>query len=300
LSAPVYASPSIRRIGHVLGVDLAEVKGTGRHGRILAEDVHQFVRARMSALAADGSLTNPRFPAAPKVDFSRYGDVERQPLSRIRRISGSALARNWATIPHVTNFDEADITQTEDFRRALNAEGPTNPKVTLLSFLVKACAATLKAMPAFNASLDGDEMVLKKYVNIGVAVDTAHGLLVPVIRGAHQLGIRDIAADLAAKAAVARDGKLKPSDMEGGCFTISSLGGVGGSGFTPIINAPELAILGVGRARMQPRWDGEKFAPRLILPLMLSWDHRALDGVAAARFLVQLIAFLEDFRRISL
>ena len=291
-SAPVYASPSIRRIGHELGVNLADVKGTGRRGRILAEDVHQFVRARLSAPIADaGSIDGSKFLAAQKIDFAKFG---------IRRISGLALARNWATIPHVTNFDEADITELERFRQAINAEAPANPKVTLLSFLVKACAVTLRSMPIFNASVDGEELILKKYVNIGVAVDTPNGLLVPVLQGVEKLGIRDIASNLAAKAALARGGKLKPADMEGGCFTISSLGGVGGTGFTPIINAPELAILGVGKAQMEPRWDGEKFAPRLVVPLSLSWDHRALDGVAAARFLVQLASYLEDLRRLSL
>jgi pyruvate dehydrogenase E2 component (dihydrolipoamide acetyltransferase) len=300
-AAPVYASPSIRRIGHELGVDLVEVKGSGRRGRILAEDVHQFVRARMAAPPAnDRSTDGAIFPPAPPNDFAKFGEIERQTLARIRRISGRALARNWATIPQVTNFDVADVTEIEQFRGSINAESLQNPKVTLLSFLVKACAATLKAMPMFNASLDGEELIVKKYVNIGVAVDTPNGLLVPVLYGADSLGIRQIASTLSAKAALARAGKLKPADMEGGCFTISSLGGVGGTGFTPIINAPELAILGVGKANMEPRWDGEKFVPRLMVPLSLSWDHRALDGVAAARFLVQLVVYLEDLRRLAL
>jgi pyruvate dehydrogenase E2 component (dihydrolipoamide acetyltransferase) len=234
------------------------------------------------------------------VDFSKFGEVERQPLSRIRRISGPALARNWATIPHVTNFDEADVTDLDSFRAKLNVELGGNPKLTLLSFLVKAAATTLRLTPAFNASLDGEDLIFKKYMNVGVAVDTPGGLVVPVIRDVDRLGILDIARELSQKAAAAQTGKLKNTDFEGGCFTISSLGGIGGTGFTPIINAPEIAILGVARAAIQPRYDGAQFLPRLILPLALSWDHRATDGVAAARFLVQLAALLQDFRRVSL
>jgi pyruvate dehydrogenase E2 component (dihydrolipoyllysine-residue acetyltransferase) len=297
----VYASPSVRRIGRELGLDMAKLNRSGRGGRLLATDVQEFVRTKMTTQA---TLLSPAIASlsagVPAIDFAKYGEVERQSLSRIRKIAGSTLARNWATIPHVTNFDEADITDLERFRESVNGEKGNGTKLTLLSFLVKAGAATLKEMPAFNASLDGDSVVLKKYVHIGAAVDTPAGLLVPVIRNADQLGIRAIAAELATKAATAREGKLKIADMEGGCFTISSLGGIGGTGFTPIINAPELAILGVGKARIQPRWDGAQFMPRSILPLCLSWDHRALDGVAAARFLVLLVRFLEDFRRISL
>jgi pyruvate dehydrogenase E2 component (dihydrolipoamide acetyltransferase) len=297
----VYASPSVRRIGRELGVDMAALKGSGRGGRLLATDVQEFVRAKMTTPATQLPPTIASLGSgAPAIDFAKYGEVERQLLSRIRKIAGSTLARNWATIPHVTNFDEADITDLERFRESVNAEKGNSMKLTLLSFLVKAVAATLKGMPAFNASLDGDSVVLKKYVHIGAAVDTPAGLLVPVIRNADQLGIRAIGAELAVKAATAREGKLKIADMEGGCFTISSLGGIGGTGSTPIINAPELAILGVGKARIQPRWDGAQFMPQLILPLCLSWDHRALDGVAAARFLVQLVRYLEDFRRVSL
>jgi pyruvate dehydrogenase E2 component (dihydrolipoamide acetyltransferase) len=294
----IYASPSIRRLGRELGVDLATVTGSGRGGRIMHEDVHGSVRKEPPTPAHRDPVSVER--VQPTVDFSKFGEVERQALSRIRRISGTALARNWASIPHVTNFDEADITELEAFRVKLNRELGGNPKLTLLSFLVKAIAATLRYAPAFNASLDGDELIMKKYVNVGVAVDTPGGLVVPVIRSADQLGIIDIARELSAKATAAQAGKLKTADFEGGCLTISSLGGVGGTGFTPIINAPEIAILGVAKAAIQPRYDGTQFLPRLILPLALSWDHRATDGVAAARFLVHLVALLEDFRRISL
>jgi pyruvate dehydrogenase E2 component (dihydrolipoamide acetyltransferase) len=294
----IYASPSIRRLGRELGTDLGKATGSGRGGRILAEDVHESVRAeRRASTSLDIAPANR---VAEPVDFAKFGEIERQPLSRIRRISGNTLARNWATIPHVTNFDEADVTDLDSFRLQLNTESAGNPKLTLLSFIVKAAAATLRFAPAFNASLDGEDLIVKKYVNVGVAVDTPGGLVVPVIRDADKLGILAIARELSQKSAEAQAGKLKLSDFEGGCFTISSLGGVGGTGFTPIINAPEIAILGVARAAIQPRYDGVQFLPKLILPLALSWDHRATDGVAAARFLVHLAALLQDFRRISL
>jgi pyruvate dehydrogenase E2 component (dihydrolipoamide acetyltransferase) len=281
-------------------VDLSTIGGSGKGGRILVEDVHQAIKAALRT-ANNPVPVPPVTPAGmPLPDFSQFGEIERQPLSRIRQISGSSLARNWATIPHVTNFDEADVTELEVFRKLVNEECKDGARLTLLSFLVRASAATLKAMPQFNASLDKDHLILKKYVHIGVAVDTPGGLLVPVIRNADQTGILSIAAQLAASAERAREGKLKAADMQGGCFTVSSLGGIGGTGFTPIINAPEVAILGAGKARILPRWDGQQFAPRLILPLSLSWDHRALDGVAAARFLVALVRLLEDFRRVSL
>jgi pyruvate dehydrogenase E2 component (dihydrolipoamide acetyltransferase) len=294
----IYASPSLRRLGRELGADLAKVTGSGRGGRILPEDLYNSVRRELQASSKSGAAFAER--SAPKVDFSLFGPIERQPLARIRRISGSRLARNWAAIPHVTNFDEADVTDLDAFRVKLNQASGGDPKLTLLPFVVKAIAATLRFAPAFNASLDGDELILKKYVNVGVAVDTVDGLVVPVIRGVDQLGIIDIARKLSSKAAAARAGKLETHDMEGGCFTISSLGGVGGTGFTPIINAPEIAILGVAKATIKPCYDGTQFLPRLILPLSLSWDHRATDGLAAARFLVHLVTLLQDFRRISL
>jgi pyruvate dehydrogenase E2 component (dihydrolipoamide acetyltransferase) len=234
------------------------------------------------------------------VDFAKYGEVERQPLSRIRRLSGPALARNWATIPHVTNFHEADITDLDRFRVSINGEKRSEIRISILSFIVKACGSALRKIPDLNASLDGHEVILKKYVHIGVAVDTPTGLLVPVLRNVDKLGVLEIASGLSAKSALVRAGKLKTEDMEGGCFSISSLGGIGGDAFTPIINAPEIAILGVGKARIQPRWDGAQFAPRLILPLSMSWDHRALDGALAARFLSHVVELLEDFRRVLL
>jgi pyruvate dehydrogenase E2 component (dihydrolipoamide acetyltransferase) len=297
-SVRIYASPSIRRLGRELGADLAGVTGSGRGGRILLDDVYKSVRGGLQTPSRSAVASAERSVAS--VDFAKYGELERRPLSRIRRISGPALARNWSSIPHVTNFDEADVTDLDSFRVKLNQELGGNPKITLLSFLVKVIAATLRFAPAFNASLDGEELILKKYVNVGVAVDTPEGLMVPVIRGADRLGIIDIARELSSKAAAAQAGRLKASDFEGGCFTVSSLGGVGGTGFTPIINAPEIAILGAAKATIIPRYDGAQFQPRLILPLALSWDHRATDGAAAAGFLVHLVSLLEDFRRISL
>jgi pyruvate dehydrogenase E2 component (dihydrolipoamide acetyltransferase) len=292
-----YASPSVRRIGRELGVELCDVNGSGRGGRILREDVHRWIRDRLEA-------PRPAAPAVPTVapvpDFAKFGPIERQSLSRIQRISGPALARNWATIPHVTNLDEADVTELDRFRHSVNSENRSETKITLVSFLAQACASVLRQMPVFNSSLDGHDLILKRYIHIGIAVDTPAGLLVPVLRNVDQMGLRAIAADLAAKAGVARAGKLKVDDLQGGSFSISSLGAIGGGAFTPIINAPEVAILGAGRARIQPRWDGEKFVPRLVLPLSLSWDHRAADGALAARFLSQLVAMLEDFRRVSL
>jgi len=298
-SSRVYAGPSVRRVARELGADLAEVKGTGCRGRITKEDVHGWVHDRLRVVPGQ-MQGGPVFPPLPTVDFAKYGDIERQPLSRIRRISGPALARNWATIPHVTNFHEADITELDRFRVSLNEDKHTEIRISILSFIVKACGAALQKIPAFNASLDGQEVILKKYVHIGVAVDTAAGLLVPVIRDVDKLGVLDIGRTLSVKSALAREGKLKMDDMEGGCFSISSLGSIGGDAFTPIINAPEIAILGVGKARIQPRWGDAQFLPRLILPLSLSWDHRALDGALAARFLSHLVELLEDFRRVLL
>jgi pyruvate dehydrogenase E2 component (dihydrolipoamide acetyltransferase) len=295
-----HASPSIRRAARELAVDLSHVHGSGPRGRILKSDLQNHVRSALStppAKAADTATPAP--PARSAVDFSKFGAIERQPLSRIRRISGMALARNWSTIPHVTNFEEADITDLDRLRADLNSEFKSGPKITLVSFLVKACAATLRVFPSVNASLDGEEVVIKKYVHVGVAVNTPGGLLVPVVRNADQLGVREIACIIAARAVEAKEGKLKASDMEGGCFTISSLGGIGNTGFTPIINAPEVAILGVCKAAIQPRWDGKQFLPRQVLPLALSWDHRVLDGVEAARFLVHLSLLIQDFRRVS-
>ena len=304
-----HASPSVRHYAREHGVDLAGVSASGRNGRITREDVTAHIKAAMKGGAAPGKAAQAA-PGTlldllpwPKVDFAKFGPIDTQPLSRIKKISGANLSRNSVVIPHVTNFDEADITDLEAFRQQINTENAKNPeaaKLTLLAFLIKASVAALKKFPEFNASLDGDNLVLKQYYHIAFAADTPNGLVVPVIRDADKKGIYAIAAEAGALAKKARDGKLGPADMSGGCFTVSSLGGVGGTGFTPIINAPEVAILGVTRAQMKPVWDGKTFIPRLILPLCLSWDHRVIDGVMAARFLVYLQQILGDFRRIGL
>ena len=248
------------------------------------------------APATDGAVAALGLAPWPKVDFAKYGEIERVPLSRIKKISGPNLARNWVMIPHVTQHDEADITALEAFRKQLNAE-QTEVKVTMVALLIKACVATLQAFPDFNSSLDGDELVLKRYYNLGFAADTPQGLVVPVIKDADRKGLIDIAAELRDLSAAARDGKLKPADMSGGTFSISSLGGIGGTAFTPIVNAPEVAILGVSRSAMKPVWNGEEFVPRLMLPLSLSYDHRIIDGAAAARFTAHLASVLSDMRR---
>ncbi len=305
-----HASPSIRRYARELGVPLDKVKGSGPKGRITQTDVQTFVKGvmadtaapRAAAAPAGGSL--PGLLPWPQVDFSKFGPVERKPLSRIKKISGANLHRNWVVIPHVTNHDDADITELEAFRVATNKENEKNEKagikVTMLAFLIKACVAALKKFPDFNASLDGDEVVLKQYFHIGFAADTPNGLMVPVIKDADKKGVLQISQEMSELAKKARDGKLGPNDMAGGCFSISSLGGIGGRYFTPIINAPEVAILGVCRSNIEPRWDGKAFQPRLMLPLSLSWDHRAVDGAAAARFNAYLGAILADFRRVLL
>jgi len=307
-----HASPSIRRLARELGVPLEEVKGSGPHGRITQPDLERFVKAVMAgstqtkaqaakapAAAAGGAL--PGLLPWPQVDFAKFGSVERKDLSRIKKISGANLHRNWVMIPHVTNHDDADITDLEAFRVTLNKEyEKSGTKVTMLAFLIKACVAALKKFPEFNASLDGDTLVLKKYFHIGFAADTPNGLMVPVIRDADKKGIVQIAKEMSELAGKARDGKLGPADMTGGCFSISSLGGIGGTYFTPIINAPEVAILGVCKSATRPVWDGKAFQPRLILPLSLSWDHRVIDGAAAARFNTYLGQVLADFRRVML
>ncbi len=293
-----HAGPGVRKLARELGVDLARVKGTGPKSRILQEDVHTFVKSLLSGLSAPPPAAGvPGLAVAPwpKVDFAKFGPVETKPLTRIQKIAGPALHRNWVTIPHVTSCEDADITELEAFRVQLNKEQEI--KVTLLAFLVKACVSALQKFPDFNCSLDGDHLVIKRYWHIGFAADTPQGLLVPVIKDADKKGVLAIAQDSAALAAKAREGKLAPGDMQGATFSISSLGGIGGTYFTPIINAPEVAILGVCRSSMRPVWDGKQFVPRLILPLSLSWDHRVIDGAAAARFNTYLIALLGDMRR---
>lgn len=311
LGVKPHASPSVRGYARKLGVDVTRVAATGKGGRILREDVERFIKDALVRLeSAVGSGSNGGGSGLdllpwPNVDFSRFGAIEKVALSRIKKISGANLARNWVMIPHVTNNEEADITGLEAFRVQLNTEsGKEAIKYTLLAFLIKAAVATLKAFPQFNSSLGNEDgepvLVLKHYYHIGFAADTPNGLVVPVIRDADQKGIGQIAVECGELAKKARDGKLGPADMTGGTFTVSSLGGIGGTGFSPIINAPEVAILGVTRSQMKPVWDGSGFAPRLILPMALSWDHRVVDGAAAARFLQHLAALLADFRRITL
>jgi pyruvate dehydrogenase E2 component (dihydrolipoamide acetyltransferase) len=297
---PPYASPSVRRRARELGVDLVAVSGSGRKGRIVLEDVEAASRAPQApagAPALDGDGAGLGLAPWPKVDFARYGEIEVVPLSRIRRIAGPNLHRNWVRIPHVTHHEEADITELEAFRKQTNAEND-GVKVTMVALLMKACAATLKAFPEFNSSLEGEQLVLKRYYHLGFAADTPQGLLVPVIRDVDRKGLLDIARELTALSGKAREGKLAPTEMQGATFTISSLGGIGGTGFTPIINAPEVAILGVTRSQIRPQWNGEEFVPRLMLPLSLSYDHRVIDGAAAARFCVHLRGVLEDLRRV--
>jgi pyruvate dehydrogenase E2 component (dihydrolipoamide acetyltransferase) len=299
---PAYAGPGARRLARELGVDLAQVKGTGRKGRIQKSDVEATAKGGGAApeKAARGATDGAGLGLLPwpQVDFEKFGEIERQPLSRIKKISGPNLHRNWVMIPHVTHYDEADITDLEAFRKQTNeAYAKQGVKVTMVALMVKAVVASLTAMPQFNSSLDGDELVLKRYYNIGFAADTPNGLVVPVIKDADKKGILDIARELTELSGAAREGKLKSADMQGGTFSISSLGGIGGTGFTPLINAPEVAILGVAKSSMKPVWDGSEFRPRLIVPLCLSYDHRVIDGAEGARFCAHLAQVLTDLRR---
>jgi pyruvate dehydrogenase E2 component (dihydrolipoamide acetyltransferase) len=300
-TGPVHASPAIRRFARELGVNLHGVTGTGPNGRVTRTDVQQYVK-RTLASPAPGA---PAVPATgggltvlpwPKIDFEKFGPIERLPLSRIAKIAGANLARNWVMIPHVTQQEDADVTELEEFRKTLNAEHK-DVKVTMLALLMKAVVAALRRYPNFNSSLDGDDLVLKRYIHLGFAADTPAGLVVPVIRDVDKKGVLELAAETSALAKKARDGKLGPAEMSGAGFTISSLGGIGGTSFTPIINAPEVAILGVSRSSIKPMWDGKAFAPRLILPLSLSYDHRVIDGAAAARFCAHLAGLLADMRK---
>jgi len=298
-----HASPAIRRFARELGVDLTQVKGSGEKGRVTKDDVQQFVKQSLSQPGNAGGGNGLQVLAMPVVDFAKFGEIETKPLSRIKKISGANLHRNWATIPHVTQFDEADTSEMEAFRKQLNVEyAKKNIKITPLAFMLKAVATALDHFPEFNASLDasGENLVLKKYTHIGVAVDTPGGLMVPVIRDVDQKGIVQLAKELGEVSKRARDKKITAADMQGGCFTISSLGGIGGTAFTPIINAPEVAILGVSRAKMKPVWTDGEFVPRLMLPLSLSYDHRVIDGAAGARFTTYLASVLADIRRIAL
>lgn len=307
----IYSSPSIRRIAREFGVDLTLVKGTGNKGRILKEDVQSFVKyelsrpkanAGSSVAAGEGGL---HVVSAKAIDFSKFGDIETKPLTRIQKISGPFLHRNWVTIPHVTQFDEADITNVEAFRKEQNLvceKQKLGFKITPLVFILKAAADALRAFPVFNSSLseDGESLIMKKYIHIGVAVDTPNGLVVPVVRDVDQKGIHQLSRELLEISIKARDGKLKAADMQGGCFTISSLGGIGGTAFTPIVNAPEVAILGVSKSEMKPKWNGSEFVPKLMLPLSMSYDHRVIDGAIAARFTVHLAGVMSDIRKLVL
>jgi pyruvate dehydrogenase E2 component (dihydrolipoamide acetyltransferase) len=308
-----HASPSVRKFARELGVPLDEVKGSGHKGRITEADIQGFTKSVMSGAVATKAIA-AKAPAAgsgdgaalglipwPKIDFTKFGPIERKEMSRIKKISGQNLTRNAIMIPAVTNHDDADITDLEAFRVLTNKENEKlGVKVTMLAFLIKACVSALKKFPDFNASLDGDAIIYKQYFHIGFAADTPNGLMVPVIKDADKKGIMQISQEMGELAKKARDGKLTPAEMSGACFTISSLGGIGGRYFTPIINAPEVAILGVCKSQMEPVWDGEKFVPRLMLPLSLTWDHRVIDGAAAARFNVYLGQILGDFRRVLL
>ncbi|MEL4340775.1 dihydrolipoyllysine-residue acetyltransferase [Shewanella xiamenensis] len=308
----VHASPAVRRLAREFGVDLTQVTGSGRKGRIMKEDVQAYVKYELSrpkataaTSVAAGSGGGLQVIAAPKVDFSKFGEVEEIPLSRIQKISGPNLHRNWVTIPHVTQFDEADITEMEEFRKQQNdaaAKKKADYKITPLVFMMKAVAKTLQQFPVFNSSLssDGESLIQKKYYHIGVAVDTPNGLVVPVVRDVDKKGIIELSRELADISIRARDGKLKSADMQGSCFTISSLGGIGGTAFTPIVNYPDVAILGVSKSEIKPKWNGKEFEPKLMLPLSLSYDHRVIDGAMAARFSVTLSGILSDIRTLIL
>ena len=302
-----HASPSVRKFARELGVTVHQVKGSGPKGRITQEDVQAFVKAAMSGGAGGGSngtggsLGGLNLIPWPKVDFSKFGETERQPLNRIKKLTAANLGRNWVMIPAVTYHEDADITDLEAFRVLTNKENEKQGlKITMLAFLMKAAVAALKKFPEFNSSIDGDDLVLKKYFNIAFAADSPNGLVVPVIRDADKKGIFELARETSELAALARDGKLKPEQMQGASFTISSLGGIGGTYFSPIVNAPEVAILGVSKAAMKPVWDGKQFVPRLICPLSLSADHRVIDGALATRFNVYIAQLMSDFRRAAL
>jgi len=304
-SSDVYAGPSVRLLARELGVDLGQVAGTGPRSRIQKDDVNNFVKTALKSGGNGGSASasGAVIPQVPAVDFSQFGEIETVKLSKIQKITADNMQRNWLNVPHVTQFDDADITELEVFRKSLKLEGEKKGiKVTPVAFIIKAAAAALAANPEFNRSLagDGENYVQKHYINIGMAVDTARGLVVPVIKDADKKGIWEISADVIAMATLAREGKLKPSDMQGGCFTISSLGAIGGNGFTPIVNSPEVGILGVSKSQMKPIWDGSDFQPKLMLPLALSYDHRVINGGDAGRFMTYLVKVLSDIRHMTL
>ena len=300
----IYAGPAVRMLARELGVDLTSVPGSGPRGRILKDDVNDYVKRALSGGAAEsGQDTGAGIPEIPQIDFSQFGEIEKVKLTKIQKVTANNMQRNWLNVPHVTQFDDADITEMDSFRKSLKAEGEMRGvRVTPVAFLVKAIATALEDNPVFNRSLvgDGESYFQKQYCNIGMAVDTPRGLVVPVIRNASSMGIWEIAGEVAQLAEKAREGKLKPSDMQGGCFTLSSLGAIGGNGFTPIVNAPELGILGVSKAQMKPVWNGHDFEPRLMLPLALSYDHRLINGGDAGRFMTQIVKLLSDIRHLAL
>jgi pyruvate dehydrogenase E2 component (dihydrolipoamide acetyltransferase) len=300
-SSDIYAGPSVRLLARELGVDLSQVNGTGPKARIQKDDVNNFVKSALQS--GSKASSGAGIPEVPAIDFSQFGEIETVKLSKIQKVTANNMQRNWLNVPHVTQFDDADITELETFRKSLKAEGEKRGiKVTPVAFLIKAAAAALAANPEFNRSLagDGENYVQKHYINIGMAVDTPRGLVVPVIKDADKKGIWEISADVITMAGLARDGKLKPNDMQGGCFTISSLGAIGGNGFTPIVNSPEVGILGVSKSQMKPIWDGSDFQPRLMLPLALSYDHRVINGGDAGRFMTYLVKVLSDIRHMTL
>ena len=300
----IYAGPAVRMLARELGVDLTSVPGSGPRGRILKDDVNDYVKRALSGGGTpSGHNTGVGIPEIPQIDFSQFGDTEKVKLTKIQKVTANNMQRNWLNVPHVTQFDDADITEMDSFRKSLKAEGEMRGvRVTPVAFLVKAIATALEDNPGFNRSLagDGESYIQKQYCNIGMAVDTPRGLVVPVIRNASSMGIWEIAGEVAQLAEKAREGKLKPSDMQGGCFTLSSLGAIGGNGFTPIVNAPELGILGVSKAQMKPVWNGHDFEPRLMLPLALSYDHRLINGGDAGRFMTQIVKLLSDIRHLAL
>lgn len=298
-----HASPAVRRFARELGADLSQITGSGPKGRITRDDVQNYIKQALSGERPTGGAGTLQLPAAPEVDFSQYGDVEEQPLKRIRKISGAHLHRSWISVPHVTQFDEADITELESFRKEQKDDAlKQDVRLTFMPFLMKACAAALREYPDFNSALsaDNEKLIVRQYVNIGVAVDTPDGLVVPVVRDVDKKSVYVLAKELMELSQKARDGKLAPGDMQGGCFTISSLGGIGGTQFTPIVNVPEVAILGVSRAAMKPVWDGVEFQPRMIMPFSLSYDHRVIDGAAGVRFTHYLGQLLSDIRKLLL
>lgn len=301
--ADIYAGPSVRLMARELGVSLGSVVGSGPRGRIIKDDIDAYVKDALKSSAGNNLVTGSGIPAIPAVDFSRFGAVDTVKLSKIQKLTATNMHRNWLNVPHVTHFDDADITDLEDFRKSLKAEGESRgTRITPVSFIIKAIAMALSANPVFNRSLapDGDHYIQKAYCNIGMAVDTPRGLMVPVISNADGKGIWEIAADVADLATKARDGKLMPLDMQGGCFSLSSLGAIGGNGFTPIVNAPEAGILGVSKSQMKPVWNGDTFEPRLMLPMALSYDHRLVNGGDAGRFMTDIVKFLSDIRHLVL